>query len=281
MKLSNNNTEIFVPSGVSQQTALTQTTDLCIAAHQDDIEIMAYGPVSSCYGKADAFFTGVIVTDGGGSPRSGIYANYSDEDMKAIRVQEQKNAAAIGRYSAQIFLAHESHAVKDAANCAVVDDIKEIIINCAPQTLYTHNLADKHDTHVAVVMHVIRALRQLPAQQRPKKIISMEAWRSLDWLCDEHKVVCDTSAYPNISAALIGAFDSQISGGKRYDLASHGRRLANATFFASHAVDEFESANFGLDITKLINSDASPADFIASYIDSFKNDVKKRIAAFA
>jgi LmbE family N-acetylglucosaminyl deacetylase len=255
-------------------------TDICIAAHHDDIEIMAYAPISACYSSDKKNFAGVVVTDGGGSPRSGRYENFSDEEMKAIRVIEQKNAASIGRYAEIIFLSHKSADVKNSKNREVVEDIKKIILNHAPKNLYTHNLADKHDTHVAVAMHVIRALRELPFEVRPEKIISMEVWRSLDWLCDEDKIVCDTSAYPNISTALLSVFDSQISGGKRYDLAAQGRRVANATFFASHDTDRLTSASFGLDITALVNSDASPTDFIATYINKFKEDVINRAEAF-
>jgi len=281
MKLSNKAAEIFIPSNLDEKTSLEQTTDLCIVAHQDDIEIMAYGPISSCYGKADKHFTGVVVTDGGGSARSGAYAGYSDDDMKSVRVTEQKNAALIGRYSAQVFLSYTSSEVKNQANRDAINDIKELILSCKPDTLYTHNLADKQDTHIAVVMRVISALRELPMESRPKKVVSIEVWRSLDWLCDEDKVVYDTSAYPNLSSALLCVFDSQISGGKRYDLATIGRRLANATFFASHSVDDIESAVYGLDITDLVNSDMSPFDFIRTYIDKFKADVEKRIAAFS
>ena len=281
MKLSNNRAEIFIPEGKVEAQALMQTTDLCIAAHQDDIEIMSYGAIAGCYGQADKHFTGVVMTDGGGSARSGVYANYSDDDMKAIRAIEQKNAALIGRYSAQVLLSFKSSEVKDPTNRAVIDDIKALILHTQPEAIYTHNLADKHDTHVAVVMHVIRALRELPLDKRPKKVVSMEVWRSLDWLCDEDKTVYDTGAYPNISSALVGIFDSQVSGGKRYDLATIGRRLANATFFESHAVDDFASASFGLDITDLVNSGMSPAEFINTYIDKFRTDVNQRIVALS
>ena len=37
---------------------LARTTDLCIGAHQDDIEIMAYGPIAACYGDPTRAFTG-------------------------------------------------------------------------------------------------------------------------------------------------------------------------------------------------------------------------------
>ena len=273
--------EAYIPSRIDTKAAMAQTTDLCIAAHHDDIEIMAYGPISACYASKNRHFTGVVVTDGGGSARIGAYADYTDDDMKAIRAIEQKSAATIGRYSAQLLLAHPSSAVKDPTNRDIIDQIKQIIQDCKPDVLYTHNLADKHDTHVAVAMHVIRALRELPMSARPDKIVTMEVWRNLDWLCDEHKVVYDNSAYPNVAAALLNVYDSQISGGKRYDLAAIGRRLANATFFASHSVDDYESATFGLDITELVNSDLPPSDFIAAYINKFCDDVTRRVSKFS
>jgi len=278
---SNKAAEIFAPDQPDPVKALSKTTDLCIGAHHDDIEIMAYGPIAQCYGNPSRHFTGIVVTDGDGSPRAGVYANFTAEDMKTIRAVEQKQAAHIGRYHAQLMLAYKSSDVKNAANPTIVNELKELILACSPEVLYTHNLADKHDTHVAVCMQVIRALREIPVEKRPKKIVSMEVWRGLDWLCDEDKVVHDTSAYPNVSAAILGVYDSQISGGKRYDLATQGRRLANATFFASHAVDDYEGISFGLDITELVNSDASPSDFIVKYIDKFKDEVIKRVAAMS
>jgi len=59
-------------------------------------------------------------------------------------------------------------------------------------------------------------------------------WRDLDWLVDSDKAPFDVSEHENLQAALLGVFDSQIAGGKRYDLASMGRRRANATYFESH-----------------------------------------------
>ncbi len=41
-------------------------------------------------------------------------------------------------------------------------------------------------------------------------------------LPDEDKVAFDLSAQENLQMALLGVFDSQISGGKRYDLATMG-----------------------------------------------------------
>ena len=76
MKL-NKNAKVFYKD--NDEKYLAKTTDLCFSAHQDDIEIMAYGPISKCYRDKDNWFTGVVITDGAGSPRSGIYADYSND----------------------------------------------------------------------------------------------------------------------------------------------------------------------------------------------------------
>lgn len=273
---------VFVPDSVPIGDALNRTTALCFGAHQDDLEIMAYAPIVDCYGHDDKWFTGVTVTDGAGSPRSGVYAKYTDEQMKQVRAVEQNHAAAIGKYAAVVQLAHSSAAVKDTSNLAVVKDIARVIEMCGPDTVYTHNLADKHDTHVAVALRVIAAVRSLPAEKRPNKVVSLEVWRGLDWLCDDDKLPLDTAGHPNLAAALLGVFDSQIAGGKRYDLAALGRRTANATFFASHAVDNCDSMSYGLDITALIDNPAlTPEEFIDAYIQKFRIEVLERIQRFA
>lgn len=281
MQLNNKDAQIFIPDNAEIPLALARTTHLCVAAHQDDIEIMAFGPIVECFGQKDKWFTGVTVTDGGGSPRSGVYENFTDDEMKKVRAQEQNTAAAIGQYAAQLLLAYPSSQVKDPANDTLIAELKSIIERCKPDVIYTHNLADKHDTHVSVALRIISAVRLLADGYKPKKVFSLEVWRGLDWLCDEDKAVLDTSAHQNLSAALLGVFDSQIAGGKRYDLATLGRRSANATFFASHAVDECDSMTYGLDITDLVDDTTlSPDKFISKYIDRFKDEVVKRIERF-
>jgi len=64
--------EIFIPDGLPVEPALARTTHMAISAHQDDIEIMAAAPVIECFQREDRWFTGVVVTDGRGSPRNEI-----------------------------------------------------------------------------------------------------------------------------------------------------------------------------------------------------------------
>ena len=43
--------DFFVPDGTALAAALARTTHLCLAAHQDDIEIMAYHGIAECWPK--------------------------------------------------------------------------------------------------------------------------------------------------------------------------------------------------------------------------------------
>jgi LmbE family N-acetylglucosaminyl deacetylase len=282
MNLNKQHAQIFIPDNISVETALARTTALCVTAHQDDIEIMAFGPIAECFGKDDKWFTGVVITNGAGSPRCGLYEKYTDEEMETVRAEEQKTAASIGQYSAQVLMDYKSAEVKDPLNEELIKELAELIKQCQPDVIFTHNFADKHDTHVAVALRVISAVRMLPAQFRPKKVYSLEVWRGLDWLCDTDKTVFDTSAHENLATALLGVYDSQIAGGKRYDLATLGRRKANATFFESHNVDESDSMTYGLDITDLVNNERlSPAEFISGFIERFKDEITTRIKRFS
>ena len=277
MKL-NNNAKVFYKD--NDEKYLAKTTDLCFSAHQDDIEIMAYGPISKCYRDKNNWFTGVVITDGAGSPRSGIYENYTNEDMKAIRIEEQHNAAIVGEYASAILLGYPSSVVKGKEKTDIKEDIKAIIRATKPETIYVHNLADKHATHVACAVTVLDAIRELKDNEKPKKVLGLEVWRGLDWMVDSEKVCLDTSKYPNVEAAVLGVYDSQISGGKRYDLAAVGRRLANATFFESHDVDDMTSMSYAMDLTPLISSNMSYTEYVNGYIDSFKKNVNDMIDKF-
>lgn len=277
MNLHRDTAEIFVPDALSPDQALGRTTHLAVAAHQDDIEIMAAAPVLECYQRSDRWFTGVVVTDGRGSPRNGMYGRYSDEEMRLVRLKEQRKAAIIGEYAAQIMLDYPSKEVKENS-VLPVDDLVSILHATCPQNVYTHNLADKHDTHVGVALKVIAAIRRLPRDVRPLKLYGCEVWRGLDWLLDSDKVGFDLSGQENLQAALLGVFDSQISGGKRYDQASLARRKANATYFESHGLDLTTGLSFGLDMTPLILDDGKePVAFIREFIQRFVQDVIDRL----
>jgi len=278
MQLHNATADLYIPDGTATEAALARTTHLCISAHQDDIEIMAYHGIAECFGRKDRWFTGVVVTNGAGSPRSGIYGDYTDEEMQKVRLIEQRKAAFVGDYAAQFQLGFGSSQVKNPKEPAVVEDLAAILRATRPEVVYLHNLADKHDTHIAVAKRCIAALRAVRGETKPRKVYGCEVWRDLDWLGDSEKIALPVSERSNIAAALVGVFDSQVTGGKRYDLATAGRRLAHATYYASHGTDEESALTFAMDLTPLVEDPSlSISDFVLAAVDRFRGDIQKRL----
>ena len=278
MKFHLPSAEVFVPDGLPAAEALARITHLGIGAHQDDLEFMAFHGILQCFHSDTEWFGGVTCTNGSGSARTGAYADFTDDEMMAVRREEQRQASLAGRYGAMVQLDYPSEIAKDAADPRLREDLRVILAAAQPRVVYTHNLADKHDTHIAVVVPVIQAIRELPREQRPQAVHGCEGWRDLDWLGDTEKVVHDVSGRDNLAAALNGIFDSQIAGGKRYDLAVIGRRRANATFFQSHGVDRSDALAFAMDLTPLAHDDSLDiADYVTAAIDRFRADVSARL----
>jgi LmbE family N-acetylglucosaminyl deacetylase len=281
MRFNLDNAELYVPDGEPAESALGRTTHMAISAHQDDLEIMAAGPILECFQQLDKWFSGVVMTDGRGSPRADLYEHYTDEEMRLVRFKEQRKAAYVGEYAAQVLLDYPSKAVKDHSNPQPIEDLLALLQIAKPQFVFTHNLADKHDTHVSVALRVIAAVRRLPGELRPRKLYGCEVWRDLDWMVDSDKAGFDLTAHENLQAALLGVYDSQIAGGKRYDLASMGRRRANATYFESHGVDVTLGLSYAMDLTPLIQDPEEEIwPYVEVHISRFAQDVKKRIDSF-
>ncbi|MBC8010444.1 MAG: PIG-L family deacetylase [Burkholderiales bacterium] len=283
MHLSHPEADIYVPSDrLAAADALATVTHLCVAAHQDDIEILAHDGICDCLDQpGKKAFGGVVVTNGAGSPRSGAYSSFTDEQMRAVRREEQRQAARIGGYAIQLQLAHPSADVKKPGHPGVAADLAAIFSGCSPEVVYLHQPADKHDTHVAVFLRCIEALRALPPDRRPKRVVGGEVWRDLDWLVDADKVALDSGRRPELAADLLKAFDSQVTGGKRYDLAAMGRRLAHATFHTSHSTDRLAGITWAMDLTPLVADPAlDVAEFTLAHIDRLRADVAARVAKF-
>jgi LmbE family N-acetylglucosaminyl deacetylase len=278
MKLNRPGAEIWVPDGQPPAEALSRTTHMGIGAHQDDVEILAQRGILDCFDRRDRWFTAVIVTDGAGSARSGPYAGYTDDQMRAVRKLEQKKAGMVGDYSAVVLLDYTSGDVKTPKAPPIVADLAAVLSAARPEIVYTHNLADKHDTHVGTALRVIEACRTLPAAQRPSRVLGGEVWRDLDWMCDPDKVAIDVQDRESLTAALLGVFDSQITGGKRYDLATTGRYRAHATYHQAHSLDATEALTFAMDLTPLVQSDTlDPLGYARAYIERFSAEVTDRV----
>lgn len=268
-------TDWFIPDGVNQAEALARSSHMGIGAHQDDLEFMAYHGISSCYESEGAWFGAVTCTDGGGSSRAGQFADKSDDEMKVIRAEEQRNAAEIGGYSFVAQLGLASALIKDSAGRPkLVDLLEDILLKSQPEVLYTHNPADRHASHVAVCLAVVEAVRRLPPYSRPKKIYGCEVWRDLDWLAPEDKVALDVSGHRELAEKLNACFQSQIAGGKNYGQAVMGRRHANATFHESHSIDLVDQLWYAMDLTPLVEDGSlSVTEFVEAKLDRFRRSV--------
>ncbi len=146
--------------------------------------------------------------------------------------------------------------------------------------LYTHHGMDKHTAHIGVFLAVLEATRRIDPSERPRRIYGCEVWRSLDWIPDDEKVVLDLTPHPNLSASLNGVFDSQITGGKRYDLAVEGRRRSNATFGDPLAIDSMERAAYAVDLTPLFSDDTlQPSDYFAGFVYRLSAEIQRDLTA--
>ena len=272
---------ILVPDGVSIEEALSRTTHLAFGAHHDDLEIAAYASIEECFGKPDAWFTGVVVTDGRGSSRTGPYADFSDDEMRDIRRREQNRAAMVGEYSAVIQLDYQSSEIKSGVNADLVEDLLSIAKSADASTIVSHQPLDRHATHIAVFYHLLEALRKLSPDEFPEAWIGAEVWGKLDWLSPTQKLTFDSGKREHLAQALIGVFDSQIEGGKRYDLGEMGHRRGNATYGESHEGDEFALASLGIDLLGLLKDPSlSAKDFALDAINRFQSETVERLSVW-
>jgi len=273
-----NTPDFYVPDGLTDDQALIRTTHLGIGAHQDDLEFMAFHGIVECFHSETKWFGGIICTDGAGSSRCGPYADVSNSQMRKVRQREQRLAAAVGRYSFVTQLGYPSKSIAAPIGSQLVNDLRTLIGQSRAQVIYTHNPADKHSTHLSVLVATLEALKAISPEQRPGRLFGCEMWRSLDWLGDAEKTILDLSGHEHLAAALNGIFDSQIAGGKRYDLAVAGRRRANATLMESHVNDTLSDVAFAMDLTPLIGADSRDlTDFTLSALNRFHENVRLKL----
>jgi LmbE family N-acetylglucosaminyl deacetylase len=236
---------------------------------------MAIHGILACHLASDRSFTGAIVTDGVGAPKAELVPD--GPELRELRRAEQKRAAELGRYGAVAFLDHPSSAVKDPADERVTDDLVALLRASRPEVVYTHSLADSHDTHVAVALRLIDACRRLDLEERPARVLGCEVWRDLDWLDAADKVELPLDGNAELQAALIGVFASQLGAGKRYDLAALGRRRAHAVFSDARGADRHEGVVWAMDLTALAHGDVEPVEHLRALLQRFSSDVMARI----
>ena len=278
MELHNPQAEVFVPDGVEPEKALRRTTHLGIAAHPDDLEIMAFHGIQAARAEERGCFTGIVLADGRGGPRNELTRTLSADELHLLRRQEQRAAARLGQYGAVVFLDYPSAALRDRTSPGVAGDLDSLLGQMSPAIVYTHNLADKHDTHVAVALCALAALRRLPAARRTLRLLGCEVWRDLDWLDDREKVRLEIGEPALLLGALIGCFPSQSAGLRRYDLGTAGRLRANSTFGDPHRIGVASAVSHAMDLTPMLsNPQGDVLEFIQDHIRRFERDVIERL----
>ena len=182
----------------------------------------------------------------------------------------------MGQYAAMLQLDYPSASIRRAENKELQQDLAQILQKTQPETVYLHNPADKHPTHVSTCLATLQALRTTVGTYKPKKVLACEVWRDLDWLPDGLKVELDVSGHEQLSDNLLSHFESQIKGGKHYDRAISGRRAAHATFRNPHEPDRSSSLIYAMDLTPLVyDPSLSIHKFVLDLIDSFRNEVDR------
>ena len=124
---------------------------------------------------------------------------------------------------------------------------------------------------------MLAACRALEPNARPKQPDRLRGVaRSRLVVLDSDKVQMPVDRHENLQNALMGVFDSQIAGGKRYDLATAGRRRAHATYFESHGTDQHTALIWGMDLTPLMHEGDASAH-VAALVRRFEDEVLARV----
>lgn len=268
---------VYVPDRSSADSALARTTHLGIVAHADDLEILAYHGIVTCYRDPSLAFSGIVVTDGAGAVRALPHAHLSSEEFIRVRAEEQERAADRGRYAAVAFLNATSEETKQLGLAEIDERIGVLASRTRPRVVYTHSLFDRHGSHLAVALRTLRVLRALPEEMRPETVLGVEVWGDLDWLPEAMKVRLDVGGEPELEESLLRCFASQITA-KRYDLAAIGRRVAHATFSESHEADATDRVCFATDLTPLLRDGApEPAIYADQLLEGFRAETRARL----
>lgn len=284
MDFSKQSAEVYIPDGASLETAFGRTESLCIAAHPDDIEIMAVPGILEAHRAGGWKFFGIIATDGVGTLRGAQYAALGTEEVCALRVREAKEAALLGRYSGLALLHHESAEIKDACASAPSEDLKALLRTLRPRAIHLHNPFDRHDVHVAVCLRSIAAIRAVAAETgwKPEAVYGGENRRGLGWLVHCDRLVLPVDDPDAFSDRLLHTFRSQNVGVRQFDQAVRGRRIGNATWEEGQEIHCEHELALAVDLLPLIEDPSIPVcEFVRHTIERFRADVMSRLERFS
>jgi LmbE family N-acetylglucosaminyl deacetylase len=245
---------------------LSLGTHLAIGAHPDDLEIMAGPLIEECLEDARKKLVGVVCTHG-------VSDSFLSENSKPliskkidVRRTEQLKAAELGGYFAVVQLGHSSGAVKDTSFSLLKEQLTALINTIKPQTVYTHNPFDRHQTHRAIFRNVFETLKD--SHYSPEEFLGCEVWRGLDWIDSEKKRALSIKN-PAFIEKLISCFSSQQDSQRDYALGLRSRLKANQTFNDAYNFLESDHILYALDLKHLLEkkTQVKLSHALAEFID--------------
>lgn len=252
--------------------ALKSGTHLAVVAHPDDIEILAGHAISQCYQNQNQHLVGVVVTDGAGAP----HGPDAPSNLAAQRLAEQKQAAELGEYATTLTLNYKSQDIKPGPCPELLSQLLTLLQTCQPQAIYTHSLFDRHSTHQAVALHLVKILRQL---RFSGQVYGVEVWGSLEWLPELHRVALPIER-PQLIKKLIACHRSQTQG-KNYEDATLARMQANATFWQADQLDKTRHLLWAQDLSGLVNeSPLHLSKYLEQIYDRSRMDLSQEMFAW-
>ncbi len=247
----------------------TKPKFMCIGAHKDDVEIMAFDGIIK---GLDGGFVAVVLTSGSTCPKGEMLKDLSPKEISALRTNEQLEASKIGKYAGLYLIEKESPELQNYDE-QLVHSLCEILqANRGMDTVYIHSPFDRHKTHRRAFDVAIDAFRMLDKADLPRKVYACEVWGSLDWYNGKYRTEFVLDGHEQLAYDLMSCFKSQ-NQAKRYDLAVGARRQANATFGDGHALDMAKSVALALDVTDLVCGKVEKEEFIDSCLAEFKGSI--------
>lgn len=269
-----------IDSNKTINDTLEGITDLMVLAHPDDAEIAAPDVIDECRKDPTRKLGVVIVTDGQGAGRKGEYADFTNADMAAERLQEQVRAAMAGKYEFLSMLGEidkKSHPVDENS---AAQNIYAIMRNCPNlERVITHNPFDHNGNHRNVMSATIGAINMLPPEMQDniRNVRGAEIWKEISWVGSQYIMQIPlTEDQMHLQTSVLGIHQSQTIGSQNYIPAVLGRQRARATF-ESGPHRGAPGLLLALDLSSLIGRQAIPLE---EYVGNVLHDHEEKMRTF-
>lgn len=287
------------------KNAAQKATVAVIGAHFDDVPIGAFGGVLDTGSvtaegfkrNEDQGLLAIITSDCRGSANRGRFANVTKDEMRLLRREEQKQEADLGEYAGVAMLDYSSAELKggkDEDILKAAGDIKKLLLESQPETVYLHAPFDRHETHLSSTLPALIALEQLRNEGKyvPKKVLGYEVWGNHDFV---GKVIDPeiqkrngieglfvqrslTHAEMDFQSKMIGCHVTQTEGSKDYVEATIGRQIANETFGEPRESNDIRGQLNMVDLMPIVRGEMTVTDYVSRFTRAF-DEQKANFAA--